>query len=588
MLHSFRVFAADLVRSSGTLGRRTLVLTLFGALLEGIGLILLLPLVNVISGAGTGSGIIDRAAQSVITLLPAQSAAARLALLLAGFALLMVVRAAVIVGRDVSIARLQTGFVEELRLRVVHALADADWAVLTRLRHGRISHVLSNDIRSCGLAAQLSLQATVAAVLFAVQMVIALFLSAPIALFVFLLLGFGALLLRPALRRSRNLGVELTDASFRLTDDTNQFLGGLKLAFSQNLQGHFVAEFRRMLAFGASREVAFARQRTMGQVALTSLAAAVAGAALLLGFTVFRTSPTSLIALLVVLARMSGPAAQLQQNLQYIAHSLPAYEKILVLETELAAAGGGPRPELAATPAAIGGDLALTAASYLHGGGAGDSEEAGVRTVDLIVRPGEFVGIAGPSGAGKTTLVDLIVGLLPPQSGTVTVGGVRLEGATLRAWRDRISYVSQDAFLFHESISDNLLWARSGASEDDLRHVLGLAGASELIGKLPRGLGTVVGERGSLLSGGERQRIALARALIREPVLLVLDEATNAIDIAGERAILERLARLNPRPTIVMVAHREQSLALCERIVTLDHGRIVADELREERRVRGS
>ena len=584
---SFMSFAADFTRGSGAVGRRAAVFTFLGAMTEGIGLMLLLPLVNVVSEAKFGSGVVDRAAATVLALLPGQSAVARMAFLLCAFTALMAIRAWALVNRDVSLSKLQTGFVEGLRVRVVDAMARADWGVLTGLRHGRVSHILSNDIRSTGLAAHLTLQSAVAAAVLGVQMTLALLLSPAVALIVFALLAVGALLLRSALRRSRELGAELTDASFKLTDDTNQFLGGLKLAFSQNLQAGFVDEFRQTLSYSAAREVAFARQRSIGQVALTGLAAAIAGAALLLGFGVFATSPSSLLALLVVLVRMSGPAAQIQHNLQYIAHSLPAYEQIRGLETELGAGttDSSQRDLGKIVSEAPQGDVVFAGVSFTHG--SCDDRALGVIDVDLVLRNGEFVGITGASGAGKTTLLDLLVGLLNPDRGSVTVGGQRLDGAVLRAWRNRISYVSQDPFLFHDSVAGNLDWARPGAAEDALWRALRLAGADRLVADLPRGLDTVLGERGSLLSGGERQRIALARALIREPALLILDEATNALDVEGERAFLERLAALAARPTIVMVAHREQSLAFCERILTLNAGRLLDPRQAPNDHVRG-
>ncbi|HEU0044532.1 ABC transporter ATP-binding protein [Sphingomonas sp.] len=538
---------------------------------------LLLPLINVVGQVGLGGGIVDRVAARAVALLPGTSMVMQLASLLAIFLGLMAVRAWAIINRDVLLAKLQTGFVELLRIRLVEAMVRADWSGLTRLRHGRVSHILSNDIRSCGLAAHLTLQSMVAAVMLSVQITLALLLSPAVALIVLALLAGGALTLRPALRRSRQLGTQLTDAGFQLTDDTNQFLGGLKLAFSQNLQHGFAQEFRETVAFGSSREVAFARHRSIGQVALTSLAAAVAGVALLLGFGVFKTSPSALIALLVVLARMSGPAAQLQQNLQYIAHSLPAYEQIGKLTRELSEVPGTigqdarPRPARATSAA----DVVFSGVSYSHG--SDPAGRAGVTDIDLVLRSGELVGITGPSGAGKTTLLDLLVGLLSPASGTITVNGQILDLASAPDWRARLSYVSQDPYLFHDTVAGNLAWAHPGATPEAMWHALEVAGANRLVAAMPDGLATVVGERGTLLSGGERQRIALARALIRNPALLILDEATNAIDVEAERAILCGLASLASRPTVIMVAHREQSLAFCERVITLEAGRIVAE-----------
>jgi ATP-binding cassette subfamily C protein len=139
-------------------------------------------------------------------------------------------------------------------------------------------------------------------------------------------------------------------------------------------------------------------------------------------------------------------------------------------------------------------------------------------------------------------------------------------------WRADLSYVSQDPFLFHDTIRRNLAWVSPQATEADMWTALGTAGADDIVRKMDGGLDAVAGERGTLLSGGERQRIALARALLRKPKLLVLDEATNAIDVAGELALLTRLLKAEPRITIVMIAHRAESLSLCDRVIQLESG----------------
>jgi ATP-binding cassette, subfamily C, bacterial len=203
---------------------------------------------------------------------------------------------------------------------------------------------------------------------------------------------------------------------------------------------------------------------------------------------------------------------------------------------------------------------------------------AGIERLNLIIAPGTFLGVSGPTGAGKTTFADLLIGLLEPDSGDISVGGTRLFGSTAERWRDRVSYVVQDPYLFRDTIRRDLLWANPQASEAQIWDALAIAGVDDFVAGLNAGLDTLLGERGTLISGGERQRLCLARAVLRRPFLFVLDEATSAIDVGTERKIIRRMLDLNPRPTVVMIAHRDQSLAECDRIVRLQNGRAVADE----------
>jgi ATP-binding cassette subfamily C protein len=214
---------------------------------------------------------------------------------------------------------------------------------------------------------------------------------------------------------------------------------------------------------------------------------------------------------------------------------------------------------------------------YLHAGG------GGVKQADFAIAPGAFAGVAGPSGAGKTTLIDVLIGLLVPQAGEFSVGGVALDPARAMGWRQQLAYVPQDGFVFNDTVRRNLTWACPDADDESLWRALALSGGDAIVERLPEGLDTIVGERGALLSGGERQRITLARALVGSPRLLVLDEALNAVDADSESAVLARLAALDPRPTIVMVSHRAASLIHCDQVIAVDNGeaRDVTAEKRE-------
>lgn len=571
LLAPLRDFAADILAYTERGWIKIALLLFFGSIIEGFGILLLVPLLSVVIDSAPAGGWLGEFTAAAVSLAPADSRLGRILFLLGLFALVFAFRAWLIMTRDVAIARLQTGFIEEHRLRLVRMLAASRWDVLARLRHGRVTHVLGSDLDQCANAAYLLLHGVVAIAILGGQLALAFLFSPALAAMILLLLGAGALALRPMLRRSQELGSGVNVSNRGVVVATTEFLGGLKLAISQNLQRSFLSEYREALHRGSERRVEFARQRSSAQLALAGVAAAVAGLTVLLGVGVLNLAPAAAIAFLFILGRMNGPAAQVQNGAQQIFHTLPAYAELKQLQSELEGARRHELPSASGTAAPLeDAPIRIENASYSHAG----SAEAGIFDVSLTIQPGEFIGLTGPSGAGKTTLADLVIGLYPPQRGRVLVGDRPLEGAVLAAWREAVSYVSQEPFLFHDSIRRNLLWARPEAPEDALWEALELAGAAALVQRLEGGLDSVVGERGTLLSGGERQRIALSRALIRKPSLLLLDEATSAIDLAGEREILERLVALPTPPTMLIIAHRAESLAFCDRVIEVRGGRI--------------
>ena len=573
---SLEMFLRDFAQYAGRKGAKAAIFVGLGALTEGLGLMLLVPVLGTVFGTAAVHGTLQNAGNAIFHNLGAETALGRLTVLLAAFGLLMIVRAVVVSVRNVTLAELQIGFVESQRLRVTERLAAARWDQVVRLRHARITHLMSGDIQRVGAAVHSLLQSVTASAMLLAQCVLALFLAPVLACAAFLLLIIGAIALIPMLRRARALGGLVTGANLTLLHSTAQFLGGLKLAVSQNLQSHFVAEFRATLGALTHRQIEYIRQQTQGQLALTTLSALAGGALVLAGFGLFHVAPAVLTTLLVIIGRMSAPAGQVQQGAQQLAHALPAYEKVRELQAELA---GHARegPALSAVSALPEGAIIFDDVSFTYPRSTDETEDTspcGVSGLSFAIAPGEVLGIGGPSGAGKTTLADLLAGLFPPQSGTIRIGGKPLDNSVLMQWRASIGYVSQDPFLFHDTIRRNVAWGAPESSESEIWGALSVVGADVFVRRLENGLDTVVGERGTLVSGGERQRIALARAILRKPRLLVLDEATSAIDVASERTIMANLLALTPRPTIVMIAHRSESLSCCERTIWLEDGRL--------------
>jgi ATP-binding cassette, subfamily B, bacterial len=195
--------------------------------------------------------------------------------------------------------------------------------------------------------------------------------------------------------------------------------------------------------------------------------------------------------------------------------------------------------------------------------------------VSFSVDPGSMVAIVGPSGAGKTTIAGLVSRLYDPTGGHVRIGGIDLRDATIASVRDTVGVVSQDAHLFHESLRANLLYARPDATDEDLIQVLRAAQIWDVVESLPEGMDTVVGDRGHRMSGGEKQRIAIARLLLKNPAVVVLDEATAHLDSASEAAVQTALGVALEGRTSIVIAHRLATIRAADEIIVVDDGRVV-------------
>jgi thiol reductant ABC exporter CydD subunit len=193
-----------------------------------------------------------------------------------------------------------------------------------------------------------------------------------------------------------------------------------------------------------------------------------------------------------------------------------------------------------------------------------------LRPVSLTVAPGEVLALAGPSGSGKSTLLGVLLGLVEPTGGSVTVGGVRLDGLDPDAWRAHVAWVPQRPHLFAASLADNVRLGRPAMSDERVRRAIADAGLEEVVARLPDGMTTTLGERGAGLSAGERQRVALARAFARDAALVLLDEPTANLDGRTEEAVLRAVRRLVRGRTVVLVAHRPSLLSLADRVVQVE------------------
>ena len=202
--------------------------------------------------------------------------------------------------------------------------------------------------------------------------------------------------------------------------------------------------------------------------------------------------------------------------------------------------------------------------------------------LNVTFQRGRVTALVGPSGSGKTTIVNLILGLFEPTDGHILVDGVDLYAYRLESWLARIGFVSQDPFIYHASIAENIIFGREGHSPEAIRRAAEVANAHGFIAELPQGYDTVVGDRGMKLSGGQQQRIAIARAVLDNPGIFIFDEATSSLDTISERLVQDAIEQISKDRTVIVIAHRLSTVRHADKIVVLDGGRVVEEGTHEE------
>jgi ATP-binding cassette subfamily C protein len=300
------------------------------------------------------------------------------------------------------------------------------------------------------------------------------------------------------------------------------------------------------------------------------LGLAVVVAAIYVSVTIVKLPPAELLLFLVIFYRTMPRLVTLQEMLQRIIGVLPSYTAVAdTLRTlEDAREPHGTRPFTGLRT-----QIELRNVEMRRG------DRVVLADVDLVIRARETVALVGRSGAGKTTLLDLVSGILAPDRGTVLVDGVPLAEIDPAAFRTRIGLVSQDPLLFHDTIAANLRIAAPAATDAEIWDALAAAHADGFVRATRQALDTVVGDHGVRLSGGQRQRLALARALLRKPDVLLLDEPSSALDAESEAAIRSTLASLRHTVTIVVVSHRTTMVTDADHVYRIDGGRVLRTSL---------
>jgi ATP-binding cassette subfamily C protein len=545
------------------------LLTITG-LLEAVSLAALVPLLAAVgvgsSGTGAG-GVISRVVSDVLHgagVPPTPTA------ICAMFAVALIASTAMFLAQAYVGANLQTAYVYRWQQRLATSIFGARWRFLQQRRQGDLVNALITEPARLGAAfyqAGLLMTGIIHSIAF---LAVAALLSLPATAVV---ITGGVVLFavtRPFVRRSYEYGAAIAEANAALQSFAGELTSGGKLVKATATE----TETTALLTAEADRLRANALANAFDVQVIKGIfdfgAAATAAAILLSGQSVFGTPPAVTLVVLAIFVRLMPKITAIQHGLQSLAFAAPAIEAMrriaddAAAEREVVASSSLPQSMLQG-PFAV--ELRNLHVHY------GDVEA--LAGIDLDIAAGSCVAIAGGSGSGKSSAVDAVLGLVGIAGGTVRVNGTLLSELPLAPFRRRVGYMGQETVLFNATVRENIVWGRTDCDDEDLAVALRTAGAAAFVARLSKGDRTNVGDRGVLLSGGERQRLALARALVGSPGLLILDEATSSLDAETEKAVMEAIATLRGRTTVIIVAHRLSSLRVADTIAVLDEGRVV-------------
>ena len=520
-----------------------LALMAAGALVETTGLIALVPLIALASGDVSWPAIIPFA--DPFGGLEVGERVIATALL---FLALMAVRAWLLFLRDRRYAAFVVHYGASLRARFVSSISSRGWKRADTLGESGFQRALIGDAARVTHAAEQGLGLISAFLLLVIQGAAALFLSPGLTLIALTFFVVGIALAIPRLRTSGQRGLTIASALDDAAEESGRFFQALKVAMAEGTTDGFLRAYRERNVSLATAESDLAVRQAKARAFANLFVALGAVALLLAGLMLFDLPFAVLIPLIVIFARLSGPARQ----------GFFAFEQAIVYSASFSAfrdlqdrADNTPDDDLSSDWNELRLDQVRARVS--------DSLEIG--PCDLALRRGEWVGLAGPSGSGKSVIIDVIAGLNRPDSGRILLDGEPVSLHRNAGWAAGLAYVGQNMPLWDGDLASNL---QSAVVDERIIEATGLLGIADRLG-----YSTELGRRGDLLSGGEAQRVSIARALHRNPALLIIDEGTAALDLDAEKQLFARVRELAPGMAVVLVAHRPDSLRHADRIYTI-------------------
>ena len=467
-----------------------------------------------------------------------------------------------------------------IRAHVIKNLRNDIYANLTRLhlgyftekRKGDIVSRITNDVQQVEFTVVDSLKVLLQEPLFIIGQFVLLFaISAKLTLYTLLMIPISGLIIGIISKRLKLKATEGQSSLGRITNQVEETLTGIRLIKAFTARNSVIKRFKEEVRKYAGITVSISKKTDLASPFSEFLGLAVVALILLIGGTSVLQQDASLtasqfITFIIVFARIMQPAKAVANSYSFIQRGIASGERIFELIDS--------KSEILDAPDAVPAPL-FSETFELRNVNFSYENKPVLKNINLVIPKGKTIALVGPSGGGKSTLVDLIPRFYDPQSGQILMDGVDIRKYTLDSFRKQMGIVTQESILFNDTISHNIAFGIEDPQEDMVISAARIANAHDFIMQTPDGYQTIIGERGTKLSGGQRQRLSIARAIMKNPPILILDEATSALDSESERLVQDALTKLMSHRTSIVIAHRLSTIQYADEIIVIDKGEIV-------------
>lgn len=550
--------------------RQVVTLSLLGlvaGLFEGIGINSAVPLFSFAMGNNEGgSDFISKFIRKIFYFLGIDF---RLTNLLVFICLLFILRSAVLLVCYYLKYRITSDYEEKTRNKLFANSLNANWKFLLTQKLGHLDTLIKNNIRFGGNFLEIISGLVMSVTSLLIYIIVALNISLPVTSVTIVSGVLIIYFLKPLISKTKLFSKDVEAINRKVAHHINENIIGMKTVKTMSVNQKVIERAGRY--FKELRDLTL-KVNFLGSVsdALLQPSGIIIICLTFLFFS--RTKSLNLavlVAIIYLVQRMFIYFQQLQSGLNSLSGTIPYVEKILDYNDQ---ALKNLETDEGLKDFDFNKQFAFRDVHFSY-----DQDKPVLSGINFEINKGEAIGIIGPSGAGKTTIVDLILRLFSPDQGSMLLDGVSHDQISMKKWRDSIGYVSQDIFLMNDTIMNNIRFYNSSVTDGEIIEAAKMAAVYDFIDGLPEKFETIVGERGVLLSGGQRQRLIIARALARKPQLLVLDEATSALDNESEVQIQKVIEGLKNKLTVVVIAHRLTTIMNADKLLVLSQGKVIEE-----------